>query len=547
MGDVERPIGVGERPAVADVQLEAVGDRERRRGEDGRGEDLGPAVDGHDRQAARPRRRPEPSSASGMSAPPVPTSSRVSSCAMGGQGVDRAARSAVTPPSQRLTRRRSRRLPTSAAGSSSGPSSSSTASVRRSIAGRVRRARTIRTMIVVAGEALIDLLVRPDGPADGHARRRPVQHRADDRPARWRGRVPRLPVDRPVRRAAARRPGRRRRRPVDDRDDRRADDAGRRRPRRGRRGDATGSIPTGTSAPRLSPGAVRDALASHARGVPSSARSVSCWSRWPPRSRGAMPAVRRGTLVMLDPNCRPRRHHRPGGLPRPARRDRRPQRRRQGQRRRPRLPRAGRRAGRRRARRSSIAGRRVVLVTDGRRPVIAVMPDRRPRDPRAGGRRRRHGRCRRRLRWRVPRPLDRARLGRAALADTGGSSTRSGSPSRSRPSPAAAPGPTRRAETSSAGPRAGPPFARLSVMTHCRPPPPADRLRPARCWPPRLPGPPPPARRPPRSRTRAWATAAPTSGPSRACSGHTAARSRWTASSAPRPATRSRRSRRRKA
>ena len=31
MGDIERPVGEGERPAVADVQLEAVGDGQRRR------------------------------------------------------------------------------------------------------------------------------------------------------------------------------------------------------------------------------------------------------------------------------------------------------------------------------------------------------------------------------------------------------------------------------------------------------------------------------------------------------------------------------------
>ena len=79
MGDVERPVGVGERPAVADVQLEPVG---RRPG-------AGVASTAAARTSARlsMRRRPtsrrpraaaRSSSASGMSAPPVPTSSSVS-------------------------------------------------------------------------------------------------------------------------------------------------------------------------------------------------------------------------------------------------------------------------------------------------------------------------------------------------------------------------------------------------------------------------------------------------------------------------------------
>ena len=68
-----------------------------------------------------------------MSAPPVPTSSRVSS-GRWAASASMAGAVRLAPPSQRLTRRRSRRLPVNADGSSSGPSSSSTASVLRSTA-----------------------------------------------------------------------------------------------------------------------------------------------------------------------------------------------------------------------------------------------------------------------------------------------------------------------------------------------------------------------------------------------------------------------------
>src|SRR3954447_14624202 len=117
-----------------------------------------PTID-HWRPPAAARSR----SATGMSAPPVPTSSSDSSvrCAA---SASMAAAERATPPSRWLTRPRSRRLPASVAGSSSVPSSSSVASVRRSIVGlRVRRPRTMARMIVVAGEALIDLLVDVDG------------------------------------------------------------------------------------------------------------------------------------------------------------------------------------------------------------------------------------------------------------------------------------------------------------------------------------------------------------------------------------------------
>ena len=110
------------------------------RGERGRGQDLGPAVDGRRSTSRATARAARARSAIGMSAPPVPTSSRVSS---GRWAASASMAPAVrrTPPSQRLTRRRSRRLPASAAGSSSGPSSSSTASVRRSIAAGYPRDR----------------------------------------------------------------------------------------------------------------------------------------------------------------------------------------------------------------------------------------------------------------------------------------------------------------------------------------------------------------------------------------------------------------------
>src|SRR3954471_19490967 len=117
-----------------------------------------PTID-HWRPPAAARSR----SATGMSAPPVPTSSS-STCVLCAASALMAAAERATPRSRWLTRPRSRRLPASVAGSSSVPSSSSVASVRRSIVGlRVRRPRTMARMFVVAGEALIDLVVDPDG------------------------------------------------------------------------------------------------------------------------------------------------------------------------------------------------------------------------------------------------------------------------------------------------------------------------------------------------------------------------------------------------
>ena len=134
-----------------------------------------------------------------MSAPPVPTSSRVSSLAMRGQRIDRV-RAQPHPAEPSVDPAQVAQVPGSAAGSSSGPSSSSTASVRRSIEGSVRRARTM---------ASHDRRRRrgPDRPpraprrtAGGDPGRRAVQHGPDDRAARVAGRVPRPAVDRPIRR-----------------------------------------------------------------------------------------------------------------------------------------------------------------------------------------------------------------------------------------------------------------------------------------------------------------------------------------------------------
>src|SRR3954452_11106925 len=106
--------------------------------------------------------RARSSRATGISAPPVPTSSRLTSsrCAASASIASALSR---TPPDQRLIRRRSRRLPASAAGSSSGPSRSSTASVCRCTVARLPPCPRMGAVIVVAGEALIDLIVHPDG------------------------------------------------------------------------------------------------------------------------------------------------------------------------------------------------------------------------------------------------------------------------------------------------------------------------------------------------------------------------------------------------
>ena len=102
------------------------------------------------------------SSAIGMSAPPVPTSSSVSCVAVRGERVDRvcaqphAAEPAVDPAQVAQVAGQRRRVVERTVEKLDGIG----AAVHR---GSVRRARTMGRMIVVAGEALIDLLVQPDG------------------------------------------------------------------------------------------------------------------------------------------------------------------------------------------------------------------------------------------------------------------------------------------------------------------------------------------------------------------------------------------------
>ena len=182
MGDVERAIRVGEGQAVADVQLEAGRRRQpvrRRRTAAARTSgrlSMATIDQRRDRRAARARR------ATGMSAPPVPTSSRVSS---GRWAASASIAGAVrlAPPSQRLTRRRSRRLPVKAAGSSSGPSSSSTASVLRSTPAGYPRDR--RDAHGPCGCRRVAASAGPSGSGchnGRHGHRHVVEHRPGRRP-----------------------------------------------------------------------------------------------------------------------------------------------------------------------------------------------------------------------------------------------------------------------------------------------------------------------------------------------------------------------------
>ena len=346
-------------------------------------------------------------------------------------------------------------------------------------------------MIVVAGEALIDLLVQPDGrltavPGGGPFNTARTIGRLGGEVA-FLGR----PVDRPVRRAScATRWPKRRRRPLADRGDRRADDAGDRRARRRTARRPTGS--TRRTRPR--------------RGC----RPRPCG----PPSRGARDAVHVGTLgLVLEPMAdalaaaiaggRRRRRWscsirtagrgvitRPGGLSRPARADRRP------------APTSSRSAST-----TSPTSPRTAAPVAAAQALLDRGPARRARDRRPGAGHRRD-RDRRRSRSPVPavavvdtvgagdafggaflaRWMERG-LGRADLADSDGGPRRGRlRRSRSRSGPASAPGadPPRRAD---AGPRAGlTGLARLSAMTHADPPPRPDRLRPARCSRPWRPG-----------------------------------------------------------
>ena len=104
MGDIERPVGVGERRAIADVQLEAIGRRQSRRRQ--RRRPRGPRAGCRCPTTARrrPRARARSRSAIGMSAPPVPTSSSVSASTCAAERVDRrraqvhATEVAIDPP-----------------------------------------------------------------------------------------------------------------------------------------------------------------------------------------------------------------------------------------------------------------------------------------------------------------------------------------------------------------------------------------------------------------------------------------------------------------
>ena len=116
---------------------------------------------------------------------------------------------------------------------------------RTSAAARLRRGRTrpagragiiVAMTIVVAGEALFDLVLREDGTAERPPGRRAVQRRADDRAAGRAGHVPGRDLHRRLRPAAGRDARRRRRRSPGGAQDRSAHDPrGRRALGRGRR------------------------------------------------------------------------------------------------------------------------------------------------------------------------------------------------------------------------------------------------------------------------------------------------------------------------
>ncbi len=299
-----------------------------------------------------------------MSAPPVPTSSRVSSgrCAarasMRRLGQARAAEPAVHPAQVAQVRREGRRVVERTVEELEGVG----AAIHR---GSVRRARTMALVIVVAGEALIDLLIGPDGRVTETPGGGPFNT------ARAIGRLGldvdflgRLSTDR-SRPTARRCAGRGRGRPATARPRPKRRRRWREPPaRRGRDGHLR-FVLAGTSAVGLTIEEARAALAGPTGGPPRRVAGPGRRAdrvgarRRPSRETGAR------TLVMVDPNCRPaaipdRRGVRrpPAGRPRSGRR-------RQGQRGRPRLPRAGAIAGRaaRRARR----GRRRAVVCH-RRP-----------------------------------------------------------------------------------------------------------------------------------------------------------------------------------
>ena len=324
-----------------------------------------------------------------MSAPPVPTSSTVSEsrCAASASIASALSR---TPPSQRLIRRRSRRLPASVGRIVQRPVEKLDGIGEAVHRASVRRAGTMGRMIVVAGEALIDILVQPDGrltavPGGGPFNTARTIGRLGGQVA-FLGRLSNdrfggvlrdgltesdvdlslvEPTDAPTTLAIAE---------LDD------------------DGAATYRFhTTDTSAAALSPDAVEAALARRPRAVHLGTLGLAL-EPVADVLAAAIPAVGVETLVMLDPNCRPRGHPRPRCVSRPARADPDPRRCRQGQHRRPRVPRPG-------------------SLADGcRAGVPRSRRDRRPRDrrARAGPHRDRDGR----------RPARRSRL--VSIVDTVG-------------------------------------------------------------------------------------------------------------------------------
>ncbi len=135
VGDVERAVGVGERPAVADVELEPGRDGHARAWPVAAAASTSGRLSSADdvRACDRAGRR-RARSASGMSAPPVPTSRTVRSLAMRRRARrSRRGRRARDPAEPPVDPAQVAQVAGQRDGSSSGPSSSSTASVRRSI------------------------------------------------------------------------------------------------------------------------------------------------------------------------------------------------------------------------------------------------------------------------------------------------------------------------------------------------------------------------------------------------------------------------------
>ena len=158
---VERAVGVGERAPVADMELQARRRGHGRSGHDGRREDLGPAVDADDGKPAPAfvRPREERHRDVGAAGPDIEHGQLL---AMRGQRIDRVgaqpdpAEPSVDPAQVAQVPGQGRRVVQRPVEQLDGID----AALHRC---SVRRARTMGRMIVVAGEALIDILVHPDG------------------------------------------------------------------------------------------------------------------------------------------------------------------------------------------------------------------------------------------------------------------------------------------------------------------------------------------------------------------------------------------------